>query len=91
MQIQGAVYVHGPHALQAPHRPQGSTASAASSLQPVDQLDLSREAQELSQARESSGIRQDLVNRVRGEIAAGTYDTDEKLDLALERMLAELD
>lgn len=33
------------------------------------------------------GIRYDLVARVRREIAAGTYDTPEKLELALERML----
>jgi hypothetical protein len=32
-------------------------------------------------------IRQELVDRVRREIAAGTYDTPEKLEVALERML----
>jgi len=37
------------------------------------------------------GIRHDLVARVRREIAAGTYDTPEKLDLALARMLARCD
>jgi negative regulator of flagellin synthesis FlgM len=90
MQIQGAVYVHGPQALQGPHRAAAPAAAAPSSLQPVDQLDISREAQELSQARETTGIRQDLVNRVRREIAAGTYDTEEKFDLALDRLLDDI-
>jgi hypothetical protein len=35
-------------------------------------------------------IRSELVRRVRREIAAGAYDTPEKLDAALERMLDDL-
>jgi hypothetical protein len=33
-------------------------------------------------------IRRELVERVRKEIAQGTYDTPEKMDIALERLLA---
>ena len=40
---------------------------------------------------ESAPIRQHLVNRVRQEIAAGTYDTPEKFEKALDKMLGELD
>jgi len=40
---------------------------------------------------ESAPIRQDLVDRVRKEIAAGTYDTPEKFDKALNIMLGDLD
>jgi hypothetical protein len=36
-------------------------------------------------------IRQDLVERVRREIDLGTYDTAEKLDLALQRLLQLLE
>lgn len=36
-------------------------------------------------------IRTDLVLRVRREIAAGSYDTPEKLDAALARLLEEID
>jgi hypothetical protein len=35
-------------------------------------------------------IRSDLVRRVRAEIAAGTYDTPEKWELALDRLLDRL-
>jgi hypothetical protein len=40
--------------------------------------------------RESSAIRADLVARVRREIAAGTYETPEKWEAALERLLRRL-
>jgi len=36
-------------------------------------------------------IRADLVRRIRREIAAGDYDTPEKLELALRRLLEEID
>ncbi len=36
-------------------------------------------------------IRHELVARVRREIAAGTYDTPEKFDIAMERLLARLE
>jgi len=36
-------------------------------------------------------IRADLVERVRREIAAGTYETPEKWELALHRLLQRLE
>ena len=39
---------------------------------------------------ESPKIRFDLVNRIKSEIAAGTYDTPEKMDIALERMASRI-
>lgn len=38
----------------------------------------------------SDGIRHELVERVRREIAAGVYDTPEKWEAALDRLLARL-
>ena len=40
--------------------------------------------------RPPSGVRTELVARVRGEIAAGAYDTPEKWDAALERLAQSL-
>ena len=36
-------------------------------------------------------IRADLVERVRREIAAGVYETPEKWDIALQRLLERLE
>lgn len=38
----------------------------------------------------SQGVRLDLINRVRAEIAAGTYDSPEKMDVAVDRLLGRL-
>jgi hypothetical protein len=40
--------------------------------------------------RARTGIRTDLVARVRSEIAAGTYDSPEKWDEALDKLCREL-
>jgi negative regulator of flagellin synthesis FlgM len=88
MQIYGPSHVHGPHQLQGPHwnRPAAPAAEAPST---VDQVDISPAAEAAVQASET-GIRADLVARVRGEIAAGTYETAEKLDAAVDRLLNEI-
>ena len=36
-------------------------------------------------------IRWDLVERIRKEIAEGTYETQEKLEKALDRLLGEME
>lgn len=46
---------------------------------------LAAEGQQVAESVTSVGsIRQDLVQRVRAELAAGTYETPEKLDLAVD-------
>ena len=60
---------------------------------PVDQLDLSSgvtDVNRLQSANEISGggeIRVDRVAELRRQIANGTYETPEKLDAALDRIL----
>ena len=50
----------------------------------------SRARRTWKKAREGGGeIRHDLVARVRRQIAAGTYDTPEKMEAAMERLLAQ--
>ena len=41
--------------------------------------------------RRSRGMRLDLIARVRREIAAGTYDTPEKMEVALDRLFEQFD
>lgn len=59
---------------------------------PQDQLEISSVAKllmELSALDSNSNNpeRTELINRIREEIAQGTYDTDEKLELALQKFL----
>lgn len=90
MYIYGSSQVHAPQALAAPHRfapvqaPQNRPAAG------VDQLDISPEADLLSQVHNLPEVRQDRVNELRAQIASGTYETDAKLDAALSRLLDEI-
>ncbi len=55
-----------------------------------DTVELSTTAQVLSKLAELPAVRQDLVERVRAEIANGTYDTPDKIDALLDRLAKDL-
>jgi len=44
-----------------------------------------------AEERKREQVRWDLVNRVRAEIAAGIYETEEKWEQALDRLLEDTD
>ncbi|MGL4942529.1 MAG: flagellar biosynthesis anti-sigma factor FlgM [Thermoguttaceae bacterium] len=99
MEIGATLAVYGSQKVSGAQRAFPTTAARETAGKPTisgDELTLSPAAK-LSQAMatnrsddaSSSGpIRFDLVNRVRAEIAAGTYDTPDKMSLAFDRMLA---
>ena len=61
--------------------------------QPVrraDQAQFSRTAQLLSKLAELPAIDQNKVDQVRAQIAAGTYETPEKLEVALNEVIDDL-
>ncbi len=67
------------------------------SLHLPSQLSGPRKSANASVARKSSPFRTDpafrkaLVERIKKEIAAGTYETDEKWEIALSRLLGSMD
>jgi negative regulator of flagellin synthesis FlgM len=90
MQIHGTTHIHGPHGVNAPHfAHRGQAAQGGSPNESVDRVDISPAAQEAVRASETGPIRQALVDRIRAQIATGTYDTPAKFEAALERMLDE--
>jgi negative regulator of flagellin synthesis FlgM len=91
MHIQGPSQVHGAHGVSGPHftqRTQGSQATSAS--QAADRVEISSAAEAAVKASEAGGVRHDLVNLIRGQIASGSYDTPEKMDIAMERLLDQM-
>ena len=91
MQINGPTQVHGAQPINKPH--------AIRSAQPVaqpepaainDQLDLSEQGQMVSRVHELPDVRQARVDEIRAAIAGGKYETDEKLNTAVERLLDEI-
>lgn len=91
MQINGPAHVHGPQPINPPHKsPSAQPSVAPAGMDSVDQLDISEAAQTLSQVHDLPDIRRDRVDGIRAQIAEGIYDTEEKLDIAIERLLDEM-
>jgi hypothetical protein len=57
---------------------------------PSDRVELSDRARLLSKLASLPSVRQDLVDRVKGEIANGTYDTREKMEGAINNMVDDM-
>jgi negative regulator of flagellin synthesis FlgM len=91
--LQSAQSIQSIASTQRAKPPQVSESAGATSSIPTDQLDLSPEAQALSEAQAtgatqaSSGIRQERVDAIRQAIANGSYESPEKLSGALDRLL----
>ncbi len=91
MQIYGPAHLHGAQQVGAPHAPRIAKPSAPSQAGPIqDELDISDAGQLVEQAKELPEIRQDRVDQIRAQIANGAYETGEKLDVALDRLLDEI-
>ena len=97
MQISNNFSVSSVDALRSTSRSANAPASdvasesAAASLTPIDQLDLSAEAQGVAKTIDTGNeIRVDRVADIRRQIAEGSYDTDEKLSAALDNFLDQI-
>lgn len=93
MQINGPTHLHGAQAINPPHH--SSRTSQAAAAQPnsvahTDQVDISAEASFVAEARELPEVRQDRVAAIKAQIESGIYETDDKLEGALDRLLDEL-
>ena len=90
MQVNGPSHVNGAQPVNAPHHARPAEQSAPTGgLSGSDEISISPEADLLSRIHELPEIRQERVDEIRAELAAGTYETDEKLDVAVSRLLDE--
>jgi negative regulator of flagellin synthesis FlgM len=91
MQIQGTNRIHSPQGINAPHfstKTAGKQSTGAAGK--ADRVEISPAANAALQAAEGGRVRTDLVKLIRGQIAAGTYDTPEKMNAAMERLLDQM-
>jgi negative regulator of flagellin synthesis FlgM len=91
MQIYGPSYLHGPQSIGAPHASQMNRAtgkSAGMSIQ--DEVQISSQGDIMASLSDIPDIRHDKVQALRAAIADGSYETDAKLDAALDRLLDEI-
>lgn len=91
MQIYGPAQLHGPQAISSPHlRSQGATGPAGPAPSGQDELQISDAGRLVALANQVPDVRQDRVNAIRAQLAAGTYETPDKLDVAVNRFLDEV-
>jgi negative regulator of flagellin synthesis FlgM len=74
-----------PEATPAPDQ----TASMAPTT-PKDEVEISEVGKMLDDASRTPGIRDQRLAQIKAAIEAGTYETPEKLELALNRMVEQL-
>ncbi|GAA4424585.1 MULTISPECIES: flagellar biosynthesis anti-sigma factor FlgM [Bremerella] len=91
MHINGPTAVHPAQSIRGPHHTaQAPAVDTRTQFDTVDELDISHEADFASQVKDIPDIRADRVAQIKAQIADGSYLTDDKLDLALERLLDEI-
>ncbi len=91
MHIYGPAHVHGAQPIGPPHTSRVSKPTAPDHPGPIqDELEISDVARFVEQVRDLPEVRQDRINEIRAKIAEGTYETDEKLEIALGRLLDEI-
>jgi negative regulator of flagellin synthesis FlgM len=90
MQVYGPAHLHGPQAISSPHVTRASQPTQAESMPIRDEVNISDAARLVEQVHQAPDIRQDKVDSIRAQIAGGTYETPDKLDVALSRLLDEI-
>lgn len=98
MHVYGPAHLHGPQSITAPHHGRELRESPASG-RPIagDELSISdagskaaEAARLVDQVKHVPEVRQDRIDQIRAQIASGSYETQQKLDIAVERLLDEL-
>lgn len=91
MYVYGTHQLHAAQSLSSPHRAaQAQGNAAAGRAWGADEVSISPEADLVSQVHQMADIRTDRVAEIRAQIANGTYETDDKLNVALDNLLDEL-
>lgn len=80
-----------PNAAQAASRAPEAAEQPSNARQRSDRVELSERARLLSKLRETPEVRENLVNQVRARIEAGEYFTSDKLDIAADNLISDID
>ena len=90
MQIRGTSSIQTTTQVNFANKAQTAPqASSTAQLDTADQVDISSEAQMLAGMNDTSEIRSERVAEIRHQIETGQYETPEKLDAVVERLLDE--
>ncbi len=92
MQVYGPTHLHGPQAISPPHTARAAQPTTEVSSSPAinDEVQISDAARLIEQAQQLPDVRQGRIDAIRAQIAQGTYETSDKLDVAVSRLLDEI-
>jgi negative regulator of flagellin synthesis FlgM len=92
MQVYGPTHLHGAQAINAPHSVARASqpTSGVQSTPITDEVQISDAAQLVAKTQQIPDVRQDRVDSIRAQIAQGAYETPDKLDTAVSRLLDEI-
>ena len=91
MEINGLGHIDNAHAIRPTQRTEAiESTRQADSVMRADEVDISPEADFVAQIHELPDVRADRVAEIRPQIEAGAYETDDKLDVAIGRLLDEI-
>ncbi len=91
MHIYGPSQLHGAQPIGAPHGVRAAQpAVRPEAAQITDEVNISEGARLAEQIQQLPDLREDRIEAVRQQIAAGTYETHDKLEAAVERLLDEI-
>ena len=91
MQINGPSHVHGSQPISGPQSTRSTQGpSQTPATAGADEVSISPQADLLSRISDLPEVRQDRIDEIRTQIANGTYETAEKLEIALNQLLEEI-
>jgi len=91
MQIYGPSQIHGAQPINGPHTSRAAQPTSTAGTSSIgDRLDISEAGQLAGRLAEVPDIRADRVRDIRAAILNGTYETEAKLNTAVDRLLDEI-
>ncbi len=91
MHIYGPSQLHGPQSIGTPHGVRNAPSPPRPPAAPItDEVDISEAARMAEQIQQMPETREDRIEAVRQQIADGTYETAERLNTAIDRLLDEI-
>lgn len=84
--VQGGFPVRPTQPTPPPSKPE-----ATRPMSPVDQVEISSAGRMLDQIQQSGSLRAERLAQIKAAIDAGEYETPEKLDAALARLLTQIE
>jgi negative regulator of flagellin synthesis FlgM len=91
MEVRGLSSASPPSPINRPDlTPAAEKAQAGGPTSPKDEVEISAMGKMLDDASRTPGVREQRLAEIKAAIEAGTYETPEKLEVALSRMMEQL-